>query len=136
MADNDTNRQTTLEYPESEDSGNEEPFMSEGIAPDYITGHEIKDSPKERVRQRIARALFHEFGLSVSDMEPDFLIPVEVDGKIRRKKAEIAIFTHGKDHTLENLRRVVVCRPEPKNGKKGVTKLRDHEQASKDIDEL
>ena len=57
MADNDTNRQTTLEYPESEESGNEEPFMSEGIAPDYITGGEVKDSPKERVRQRIARAL-------------------------------------------------------------------------------
>lgn len=124
------------EYSEHDSSSTEETTVSEEITTDYITGSEIKDSPKERVRQRIARALFHEFGLSVSDMEPDFLIPVEVEGKTRRKKAEIAIFTHGKDHTLENLRRVVVCRPEPKNGKKGVTKLRDHEQASKDIDEL
>jgi type I restriction enzyme M protein len=136
MADNDTNRQTTLEYPESEDSGNEEPFMSEGIAPDYITGREVKDSPKERVRQRIARALFHEYGLSVDDMVPDFAIPVDVGGRTRRKKVEIAIFEHGREHTLENLRRVVICRPEPKNGKKGVTKLRDHEQAAKDLEEL
>jgi hypothetical protein len=27
---------------------------------------------------------------------------------------------------------MVICRPEPKNGKKGVTKLRDHEQAAKE----
>jgi type I restriction enzyme M protein len=136
MAENDTTRQTTFEYPESEDSGNEEPFMSEGIAPDYITGREVKDTPKERVRQRIERALFHEYGLPVDDMEPDFTIPVEVGGKTRRKKVEIAIFEHGREHTLENLRRVVICRPEPKNGKKSVTKLRDHEQAAKDLEEL
>ena len=31
---------------------------------------------------------------------------------------------------------MVVCRPEPKNSKRGVTKLRDHEQAAKDLGEL
>ena len=69
-------------------------------------------------------------------MESDFPIPVEVGGKRRRKKVEIAIFDYDQEHTLENLRRVVVCRPEPKNGKKGVTKLRDHQQAANDLEEL
>jgi type I restriction enzyme M protein len=136
MAKNDIPKQTTLEYPESEGSGNEEPFMSEDTATDYITGLEVKDSPKERVRQRIERALFHEYGFPTDSMESDFLIPVEVGGKTRRKKVEIAIFDYGQEHTLENLRRVVVCRPEPKNSKRGVTKLRDHEQAAKDLIEL
>ena len=126
----------TSEYPDLDDSGQEDPVMSSDITTDYITGREVKDSPKERVRQRIIRALFHEYGLPREDMEPDFPIPVEIDGRTRRKKVEIAIFAHDKEHTLQNLRRVVICRPEPKNGKKGVTKLRDHEQAAKDLEEL
>ena len=68
---------------------------------DYVTGREVKDTPKERVRQRIERALFHEYGLSVEDMEPDFPLPVEIGGKTRRKKVEIAIFTHEKEHAVE-----------------------------------
>jgi len=125
-----------LEYPEHEDLGYEDPLISEGTITDYITGREVKDSPKERVRQRIERALFHEYGFPTDSMASDFLIPVEVGGKARRKKVEIAIFDYGQEHTLENLRRVVVCRPEPKNSKRGVTKLRDHEQAAKDLEEL
>src|SRR6266704_2240228 len=128
--------QAPLAYPEHDDLNNEGTLISEDTTTDYITGREIKDSPKERVRQRIARALFHEYGFSVENMETDFPIPVEVSGKTRRKKAEIAIFDYGREHTLENLRRVVICRPEPKNSKKGVTKLRDHEQAAKDLEEL
>jgi type I restriction enzyme M protein len=136
MAAESIDKTMTSEYPEPEDSENEVPLISSDITTDYITGREVKDSPKERVRQRIIRALFHEYGLSVESMEPDFPIPVEIGGKTRRKKVEIAIFAHDKEHALQNLRRVVICRPEPKNGKKGVTKLRDHEQAAKDLEEL
>jgi type I restriction enzyme M protein len=125
-----------VDYPEHDDSGNEDILVSEGTIADYITEREVKDSPKERVRQRIARALFHEYGFPRENMESDFPIPVEVGGKKRRKKVEIAIFDYGKAHTLENLHRVIVCRPEPKNGKKGVTKLRDHQQAANDLEEL
>ena len=110
--------------------------ISDDIVLDYITNKEVKDTPKERVRQRIARALFHEYGLSVEDMEPDFPIPVELGGKVRRRTVEIAIFQHGQPHELGHLTRVVVCRPEPKNGKRGVTKLRDHEQAKNDLEDL
>ena len=64
-----------LEYPEHEDLNPEDPLISEGMTTDYITGREVKDSPKERVRQRIIRALFHEYGLSPESMESDFPIP-------------------------------------------------------------
>jgi type I restriction enzyme M protein len=56
---------------------------------DYITGKPVAENDKERVRQRIARALFHEYGISVDDMEPDF--KVKVDGS--NKKIDIAIST-------------------------------------------
>ena len=106
--------------------------VAEGHVLDFITGEKhLKDTPKERVRQRIARALFHEHGISVEDMEPDF--SVSLNG--RRKKLDIAIFHHSKGHAPEHLSRVVVCRPEPKVGKTAV-RMRDYDQAEKDLDEL
>ena len=106
--------------------------IEDGKLLDYITGVPIKDTAKEQVRQRIARALFHEYGISVDDMQSDF--PIKVEG--RRKKVDIAIFEPESDHTEENLRRVVVCQKEPTNGKKGAVKMRDHEQAKKDVEGL
>ncbi len=46
--------------------------IEDGKTLDYITGKPVAENDKERVRQRIARALFHEYGISVEDMEPDF----------------------------------------------------------------
>jgi len=106
--------------------------VAEGRILDFITGKKhLKDTPKEQVRQRIARALFHEYGISVEDMEPDF--PVRIHG--RRKRLDIAIFHHRQEHAPEHLSRVVVCRPEPKVGKTAV-RMRDYNQAEKDLDEL
>lgn len=96
---------------------------------DYITGQPVKNTPKEQVRQRISRALFHEYQLSLDDMEPDF--KMRVQGKM--KKIDIAIFEPDREHIEENLRRVMLCDKEPVNGKKGGYRLRDHEQAEKDL---
>jgi type I restriction enzyme M protein len=104
--------------------------VPDGMLLDYITNGQVKDSSKEQVRQRIARALFHEYGISVEDMEPDFKVPV--GGK--NKKAGIAIFRHGQDHEVENLRRVVVCEKEPTG--RGITKMRSHDQAKRDLEAL
>ena len=90
---------------------------------------EVKETPKELVRQRIARALFHEYGISVEDMAAD--CPVRIGG--RRRRVDIAIFAAGESHTLENIQRVVVCRPEPKQNKRGAVKMRDYDQAAQDI---
>jgi type I restriction enzyme M protein len=103
--------------------------IEEGKVLDYITGKPVVDNPKEQVRQRISRALFHEYGISPDDMEPDFKLIVES----RTKKVDIAIFEPGTDHSLANLRRVVVCEKEPTNGKRGALRLRDHEQAEKEF---
>lgn len=104
---------------------------------DCITSEVIPDTGKERVRQRIALALFHEYGIPRSDMARDFPVPVldEETGKSRRKRADIAVFDPGSAHTVENLRRIVVCKAEPKNGRT-VTKIRTPEQAQKDLQDL
>lgn len=99
-----------------------------GYTLDYISGKQIKETKKELVRQRVVRALIHEYGFSPEDMERD----MSIGG---RKKVDVGIFHHGKPHHLENLSRVVLCRPEPTVGK-NVARIRDFEQAAKDLDEL
>jgi type I restriction enzyme M protein len=109
--------------------------LPEDATIDYITGKAVKNTPKERVRQHIARALFHEYGIAVEDMQADFAVSVTGSGRGARKKADIAVFAPGRAHIIDNLDRVVICRPEP-TANKNVIKLRDHEQAKKDLEEL
>lgn len=105
-----------------------EKTIAAGYLLDYISGKQIKETKKEEVRQRIVRALIHEYGISPDDMARDF----KVDG---RKKADVAIFHHGKDHEIENISRIVLCRQEPKVGKTAV-RIRDFEQAAADLEAL
>lgn len=56
--------------------------LEEGKILDYITGKPLKDSAKEQVRQRIARALFHEYGISVDDMEPAGAVKVKLRPRV------------------------------------------------------
>ena len=99
-----------------------------GSTLDYVSGKRIKETKKELVRQRVVRALIHEYGFSPENMELDFPIG-------GRKKVDVAIFRQGEKHTIENLKRAVLCRPEPNVGKNAV-RIRDFEQAAKDLDEL
>jgi type I restriction enzyme M protein len=99
-----------------------------GYTLDYISGKPIKETKKELVRQRVVRALIHEYGFSPEDMELNFSIG-------GRKKVDVAIFHHGEDHKIENLGRAVLCRQEPKIGK-NVVRIRDFEQAAKDLEAI
>ena len=103
--------------------------IEDGMMLNYLTNNPIKETPKELVRQKTLRALFHEYGISAEDMELD--VKVKIDGK--QKKIDIAIFEHGADHIPENIRRIVICDKEPKKGKKSAVKMRDHDQAHKDL---
>ena len=97
-------------FPHDAADSTDEAAVADGYILDFITGGKnLRDTPKEQVRQRIARALFHEYGISVEDMEPDF--PVRTNG--RRRKIDIAIFHHDQAHTQNHLSRIVICRPEP-----------------------
>ena len=67
----------------SSNGSGEEEAVRDGFILDFVSGADLlPDTPKEQVRQRIARALFHEYGFSVEDMERDF--SVAVGGKRRR----------------------------------------------------
>ena len=110
------------------DQAHAEGTIPAGHTLDYVSGKQVKETPKELVRQRIVRALIHEYGFSPEDMELDFSLG-------GRKKVDVAIFHHDKGHTLENLGRAVLCRPEPNAGKNAV-RIRDFEQAAKDLDEI
>jgi Type I restriction-modification system methyltransferase subunit len=99
-----------------------------GYVLDYISSKQIKETKKELVRQRVVRALIHEYGFSPEDMELDFPIG-------GRKKVDVAIFHHNAEHVIENMGRVVLCHQEPNAGRNAV-RIRDFEQAAKDLDEL
>lgn len=103
--------------------------IEDGMMLDYLSNEAIKQTPKELVRQKTLRALFHEYGISADDMELD--VAIKVNG--RRKKIDIAIYEHDTEHTLEHIRRIVICDKAPKRGKKSAVKMRDHEQAQKDL---
>jgi len=106
--------------------------LAEGMIPDYITLEPVKETPKEKVRQEVARMLIFEYQIAPESMQRDFPLPVE--GKSR--KVDIAIFEAGQPHETEFLRRVVLCRPEPAVGKKGITKIRDYKQAESDLKDV
>lgn len=109
--------------------------LPEGHIVDYITNESVPETPKEQVRQRIAFALTYEYGIGPENMARDFSVSVEdEEGKKRRRRADIAIFAEGQEHTQANLRRVVVCKPQPKVSK--VTRIRTEKQAEKDLEEL
>ncbi len=131
--------QTSLEFDELAETENPSvspDSLGEDDIIDYISNRVVKLRGNEEVRQRIARALFHEYGIAVEDMERDFKIPVQIQGARKvSKKADIAIFKPGSVHSLENLQRVVICKPLPKPSKT-VTKIRTHEQAKQDIQDL
>ena len=103
--------------------------IEEGSALDYITGGVVPDTEKERVRQRIARALFHEYGISVDDMVPDYKL--RIDGRLR--KLDLVIFEPGAPKEPEHIRRIAICEKEPVNGRKSSYKMRSPEEAEKEF---
>ncbi len=69
----------------------------------FITGQLRKDTPEENVRQRWARSLVEEYGYPRED------IGIEVVVKIgrSRKRADLAIYIHDRQHRQENISIVV-----------------------------
>jgi len=105
-----------------------EAILGDGKIIDCITGERpVKDTPKEQVRQFIAKALEKEYGISFEDMESDFPIG---EGK-RHKTVDIAIFHPQHEHKIIYMSRAVICRPTPQVGR--TIKLRDYNEAEKDL---
>jgi type I restriction enzyme M protein len=56
------------------DNGKTADIIPAGYALDYVSGKQVKETDKEQVRQRVVRALIHEYGFFPEDMELDFPI--------------------------------------------------------------
>ena len=130
-------RRTRADAPATADDADDQAptadVLPEGFLLDFISGTKtLKETAKELVSQRVARVLCHEYGIAVGDMEANF--PV-VAGN-RRRRVDIAVFAAEQPHSPEHLQRVVVCRPEPKQNRRGAVKMRDYDQAAKDLAEI
>ncbi|MET8842196.1 N-6 DNA methylase [Streptomyces rubiginosohelvolus] len=105
---------------------------------DYISNKDIlKLTDAERVRQRIAEVLVHQYGVHPDDMARDYVlqVPNPETGRMSRRRASIAIFEHGKPKSPETLKRIVVTKARPKGGRT-VTKIRTYAQADAQLEEL
>ncbi|WP_159056238.1 methylation-associated defense system DNA methyltransferase MAD2 [Streptomyces sp. DSM 15324] len=108
---------------------------------DYISGtNVVKHTPMEEVRQRIARALVHQYGIDPRDMRADFRIQVSKNGRKTWKRASIAIFEPGsikpgEEPKREDIRRIVVIKP-PRNDSRTVSKIRTFARAKEQVDEV
>lgn len=72
--------------------------VPDGKVADYLTGKFLNDTPEEYVRQNIEKALVRQYKYSAKDCEPEF--PIRVGRS--RKRADIAVFGSGQDHTQNN----------------------------------
>ncbi|MFA0223251.1 restriction endonuclease subunit M [Vibrio splendidus] len=109
--------------------------IADGMLIDYITGGQVKETPKELVIQRTARAMFHEYHIDIDLMDRQIPIQFEDNGKKKRSKIDIAIFDTTEDKeskNLEKIKRVIMCDKEPKQTKK-TAQMRTHEEAKKDL---
>ncbi len=91
----------------------------------YITGKLRRDTPEERVRQSVARALVEEYGYKKEDIEIEF--PIKVGSS--KKRVDIAVFEEGKPHVQENVYIIVETKKEdvkPSDKKEGVEQLKSY----------
>lgn len=84
-----------------------EPIIDTVSLIDYIPGNNVKHTPKEHMRQFLAKALEQEYGMVLEDMQADFRVG---SGKNRRLIG-IALFHPKRGHSALNLSRAVICRP-------------------------
>jgi len=91
----------------------------------FITGELRKDTPEERIRQDVARILVEEYKYDKRDIAIEF--PIKMGRTIKR--ADIVIFSSGKEHTQENVYIVVEVKPEdikPDDKKEGIAQLHSY----------
>lgn len=100
-------------------------YVPPGKTISYVTGNLIKDTPEERIRQKILRSLVEEYGYETSQIRINFKISVG------RKKlpVDIAIFHAGKPFLQENIYIIIETkRPEIKINDKdnGIDQLKSY----------
>jgi type I restriction enzyme M protein len=124
-----------LTYLEPTDSEEEDPSttLAEDQIYDFITNEPVKDSPKERALQAVARSLVYEYGFDHTQLERDVIVTYEVTdphGRTRRarRKVDLVIYPEGKPKELKHIVRVGIVQPpgtKAQDRKKGVDLLEE-----------
>ena len=100
----------------------------EELVADLLTGQELKATEQELIVQRMIRILAGEYHFPLESIGRDIPISIEIDGKRRKKKADLVVFSAGRSRELENAERIVVIRKpgtKPTDPANGVELLRD-----------
>ena len=91
----------------------------------FVTGKLRNNTPEERIRQDFARTLVDVYGYDLKDLDVEFQIKM---GRAK-KKADIVIFQHGKEHLQENI--IIIIEDVKASDKKdGVDQLKSYCSAS------
>ena len=95
----------------------------------FVTGKLRNNTPEERIRQDFARTLVDVYGYELKDLDVEFQIKM---GRAK-KKADIVIFQHGKEHIQENIHIIIEAKREDvksSDKKEGVDQLKSYCSAS------
>jgi len=119
------------------DDPSEEAEETEALASDqlydFVTNQPVKDTPKERTLQAVARSLVYEYGYDSTQLQRDVIVTFDVTdphGRTRRtrRKVDLLVYPEGKPKDLEHAIRVVVVqtpKTKPQDRKRGVALLED-----------
>lgn len=103
---------------------NEEIVVDDNQVICALTDHVKLAKSKELTLQSLIAMLNEEYGFEMTDMERDFsLTYVDVDGKNKRVKIDLAVFEAGKPHDVDGLTRMCIVQDDKtkaKDSKKGV----------------
>lgn len=100
---------------------------------DFVTNEPVKDNPKERTLQAVARSLVYEYGFDHTQLERDVTVTYEVTdphGRTRRtrRKVDLVVYPEAKPKELQHVIRVAVIQPpktKSQDRKKGIDLLED-----------
>lgn len=95
---------------------------------DILSGEAQTPSAKKLLVQRVLRQLIESYGFDRSDIEVGYNPRIQGHG---RKTIDIALFRNGREHTNDNLQRIIVCKTQKKRDK-----LRSHTEADADLRQL
>src|ERR1700674_2578994 len=113
------------------------PDLEEDTVADLLTGAERKASDLELIVQRMIRVLAGEYHFPLETIDRDFPVVVEIDGKKRKRKAELVVFdTDASDSSRKVLRIVAIRKPgtKPNDKSGGLASLEDLLDSSSDCE--
>lgn len=121
---------TDESWQDGDDSG--EPLASDQLY-DFVTNQPVKDTPKERTLQAVARSLVYEYGFEHTQLKRDVTITFEAadpHGRtVRvRRRVDLAVYPDGKSKVQEHIVRVAIVQPpgtKPQDSKRGIDLLEE-----------